>query len=116
MTQDAAAPLLELRGVRAAYGSIEVLHGVDLVVPPASVVALLGPNGAGKTTTLSVACGLMSPTAGSVHVAGRDVTTTAYSPPVQIVVRAPAPKPAPAPPTAAPVKEPAAAATPPAAK
>jgi branched-chain amino acid transport system ATP-binding protein len=74
MTQDAAAPLLELRGVRAAYGSIEVLHGVDLVVPPASVVALLGPNGAGKTTTLSVACGLMSPTAGSVHVAGRDVT------------------------------------------
>jgi len=70
----ASAPLLELRGVRAAYGSIEVLHGVDLVVPPASVVALLGPNGAGKTTTLSVACGLMSPTAGSVHVAGRDVT------------------------------------------
>jgi branched-chain amino acid transport system ATP-binding protein len=67
-------PLLELRGVRASYGTIEVLHGIDLVVPPASVVALLGPNGAGKTTTLSVACGLLTPTAGSVLVAGRDVT------------------------------------------
>jgi branched-chain amino acid transport system ATP-binding protein len=67
-------PLLELRGVRAAYGTIEVLHGVDLAVPPASVVALLGPNGAGKTTTLSVACGLLTPTAGAVFVAGRDVT------------------------------------------
>jgi branched-chain amino acid transport system ATP-binding protein len=69
-----AEPLLELRGVRAAYGTIEVLHGIDLAVPPGCVVALLGPNGAGKTTTLSVACGLMAPTAGSVLVAGRDVT------------------------------------------
>ncbi len=70
-------PLLELRGVRAGYGSIEVLHGVDLVVPPSSVVALLGPNGAGKTTTLSVACGLVQPTAGSVLVAGRNVVGVA---------------------------------------
>jgi branched-chain amino acid transport system ATP-binding protein len=67
-------PLLELRGVRAAYGSIEVLHGVDLAVPPGTVVALLGPNGAGKSTTLQVACGLLAPTAGSVLLAGRDVT------------------------------------------
>ncbi len=70
-------PLLELRDVRAGYGSIEVLHGVDLVVPPSSVVALLGPNGAGKTTTLSVACGLVQPTAGSVLVAGRNVVGVA---------------------------------------
>jgi branched-chain amino acid transport system ATP-binding protein len=69
-----AEPLLELRGVHAAYGQIEVLHGVDLVVPPASVVALLGPNGAGKTTALSVAAGLMAPTAGHVLVAGREVS------------------------------------------
>jgi branched-chain amino acid transport system ATP-binding protein len=71
---DGAEPLLELRGVRAAYGTIEVLHGIDLAVPQGSVVALLGPNGAGKTTTLAVACGLLPPTAGSVMVAGRDVT------------------------------------------
>ncbi|MGI9576833.1 MAG: ABC transporter ATP-binding protein, partial [Microthrixaceae bacterium] len=47
---DAAAstPLVELRGVRADYDGIEVLHGVDLVVKPGHVVAILGPNGAGK--------------------------------------------------------------------
>jgi len=66
-------PLLEVAGIRAAYGRIEVLHGVDLVVPPSSVVALLGPNGAGKTTTLKVASGQMTPTAGCVHLAGRHV-------------------------------------------
>jgi branched-chain amino acid transport system ATP-binding protein len=60
--------------VKAAYGTIQVLHGVDLSVPEGSVVALLGPNGAGKTTTLSVACGLMEPTAGKVYMGGVDVT------------------------------------------
>ena len=67
-------PLLELRGVRAAYGTIEVLHGIDLVVQPGQVVALLGPNGAGKTTTLAVASGQLEPTSGQLMVAGRDVT------------------------------------------
>jgi branched-chain amino acid transport system ATP-binding protein len=65
---------LELRGVTAAYGGIQVLHGVDLAVPEGVVLALLGPNGAGKTTTISVACGLMTPTAGKVYMAGADVT------------------------------------------
>jgi len=67
------APLLELRGVRAAYGRIEVVHGIDLVVPQGSVFALLGPNGSGKSTTLSVCSGLMVPTAGSVLLAGRRI-------------------------------------------
>jgi branched-chain amino acid transport system ATP-binding protein len=66
-------PMLELRGVRAAYGRIEVLHGVDLVVPRGSVVALLGPNGGGKTTTIKVASGQLPPTAGCVHIGGRHV-------------------------------------------
>ena len=68
-----APPLLELRGVRAAYGRLEVVHGIDLVLPAGSVYALLGPNGAGKSTTLSVCSGLMAPTAGSVLLAGRVV-------------------------------------------
>jgi branched-chain amino acid transport system ATP-binding protein len=67
------APVLELRGLKAAYGRIEVLHGVDLIVPERSVVALLGPNGAGKTTTLRIASGQMRPTDGCVHVTGRHV-------------------------------------------
>ena len=66
--------LLELRNVRAGYGTIDVLHGVDLVLEPGHVYALLGPNGAGKTTTLGVCSGQITPSAGQVFVSGRDVT------------------------------------------
>jgi branched-chain amino acid transport system ATP-binding protein len=70
----ADVPLLELRGVRAAYDKIEVLHGVDLVVPGGALVAVLGANGAGKSSTLRVISGLLRPTAGQVLVEGLDVT------------------------------------------
>ena len=76
MTTEASAPLLELRGVCAAYGRIEVLHGVDLTLPAGSVLALLGPNGAGKSTTLKVLGGLVATTRGCVHLAGRHVNGT----------------------------------------
>ena len=68
-----AEPLLELRGITAAYGRIQVLHGVDLAVPEGSVFALLGPNGAGKTTTLRVASGLHEPTSGVYLLGGHKV-------------------------------------------
>src|SRR2546427_3216087 len=71
------APALELIGVHAGYGRVEVLHGVDLVVPRGSVFALLGPNGAGKTTLLNVASGFVRPTVGCVHVAGVHVNGVA---------------------------------------
>jgi len=63
-------PALEVRDLRAAYGRIEVLHGVSFAVPKGSVVALLGPNGAGKSTTLRCISGLMTPTSGEVRVGG----------------------------------------------
>ena len=66
-------PALELRGVHASYGRIEVLSGVDLVVPASTVVALLGPNGAGKSTVLKVAAGRLAPTSGCVHIGGNHV-------------------------------------------
>ena len=66
-----APPLLELVGVRAGYGAIEVLHGVDLAVPAGTVMALLGPNGAGKSTALKVCGAQLEPTAGEVRLAGR---------------------------------------------
>jgi len=69
----ADAPLIELVDIRAAYGTIEVLHGISLSVPQGSVVALLGPNGAGKSTILKVVSGLLQPTAGEVRLAGRVV-------------------------------------------
>jgi branched-chain amino acid transport system ATP-binding protein len=67
-------PLLHLRNIRAGYGAIEVLHGIDVTVGRGQVVAMLGPNGAGKTTTIKVACGLVRPIAGQLIVAGHDVT------------------------------------------
>jgi branched-chain amino acid transport system ATP-binding protein len=67
-------PVIELRGIRAAYGTIEVLHGIDLSVPGGSIVAILGPNGAGKTTLLKVISGALRPTAGSVRMEGLDIT------------------------------------------
>jgi branched-chain amino acid transport system ATP-binding protein len=67
----APSPVIELRKAKAAYGQIEVLHGIDLAVSTGQVLALLGPNGAGKSTTLKVASGQMVPTAGCFHVMGR---------------------------------------------
>src|SRR6202011_4608554 len=67
-------PALELQGIHAGYGPIKVLHGVNLTVPVASVVALLGPNGAGKSTTLKVASGRLRPSEGVVRYGGADVT------------------------------------------
>lgn len=61
---------LTLHDVRAGYGRIEVLHGIDIAVHRGQVTALLGPNGAGKTTALSVMSGLISPNRGCRHVSG----------------------------------------------
>lgn len=66
-------PVLELSGVRAGYGGIDVLHGIDLSIHPGEVVALLGPNGAGKTTTLAVASGQIRPSSGSLSLMGHTV-------------------------------------------
>ncbi|MFZ6002904.1 MAG: ABC transporter ATP-binding protein [Actinomycetota bacterium] len=67
-------PVLELRSLRAGYGRIEVLHGVDLVVPRGQIVGLLGPNGAGKSTTLATISGQLRPTSGMIRMAGVDIT------------------------------------------
>ena len=74
LVAEAGLPLLEVDGIKAGYGDIDVLHGVDLSVGPGEVFALLGPNGAGKSTTLRVICGQLEPTAGSVSLCGRRVT------------------------------------------
>jgi branched-chain amino acid transport system ATP-binding protein len=71
------APILELQDVHAAYGRIEVLHGVDLAVPRGAVVALLGPNGAGKTTLMKVCSGRLRATSGHVHLGGSHVNDAA---------------------------------------
>ncbi|MDQ1361591.1 MAG: branched-chain amino acid transport system ATP-binding protein livF [Acidimicrobiaceae bacterium] len=64
---------LSASGLRAAYGRIEVLHGVSLEVPKGSALALLGPNGAGKTTLLKAMSGQLPLTAGTVQVRGSEL-------------------------------------------
>jgi branched-chain amino acid transport system ATP-binding protein len=65
--------LLEVSGLRAGYGRTEVLHGVDLKIPPGAAVALLGSNGAGKTTLLKTIAGLLPAREGHVLLQGTPV-------------------------------------------
>ena len=65
--------LLELNNVTAAYGAIEVLHGISFAVEEGSVVAMLGANGAGKTTTLRAISGMVK-TGGVIRFAGRQIS------------------------------------------
>jgi branched-chain amino acid transport system ATP-binding protein len=76
-TSEAVEPVLELREIRAGYGRIDVLHGVNLRLMPGQVYALLGPNGAGKSTTLRVACGSIVPSSGTFSLFGRTVNGVA---------------------------------------
>jgi branched-chain amino acid transport system ATP-binding protein len=66
---------LELRGVRAGYGRLEVLHGIDMVLPFGTTVALVGPNGGGKSTLLRVLAGLVRVRAGEVRLDGAPVAS-----------------------------------------
>ena len=66
--------MLQLKGVSAAYGSVEVLHDVSLSVGASEFVSLIGANGAGKTATLRAISGLLTPSAGSIEFAGHDIT------------------------------------------
>ncbi|MEU6799329.1 ATP-binding cassette domain-containing protein [Nonomuraea wenchangensis] len=66
--------LLELHGVHAAYGEVEVLHGIDLTVREGAILALLGANGSGKTTLCATIAGLVPVTSGRIVFDGEDIT------------------------------------------
>ena len=69
-----ATPLLELKRLAVAYGGIQAVKGIDLVVNPGELVCLIGANGAGKTTTLKGVCGMLPVKSGSIHYDGRNIT------------------------------------------
>ena len=66
--------LLEVRGLKAGYGSLPVLHGVSFDVRAGETAVILGLNGAGKSTTVQNLCGARKPWAGTVAFEGRGVT------------------------------------------
>ncbi len=69
--------VLEITGLRAGYGAIEILRGVDLAVGAGEIVALLGSNGAGKSTLNNNVCGLFKPFGGTVRFDGKDIAGAA---------------------------------------
>ncbi len=66
--------LLELKSLQVAYGGIQAVKGIDLVVRQGELVCLIGANGAGKTTTLKGITGLQPIKSGSIHYDGQDIT------------------------------------------
>ncbi|AMO21577.1 ABC transporter ATP-binding protein [Ramlibacter solisilvae] len=67
--------LIEARGLDTFYGASHILRGVDFSVARGETVGLMGRNGMGKTTLLKTLMGLVQPRAGSVRIAGRDMTS-----------------------------------------
>jgi branched-chain amino acid transport system ATP-binding protein len=65
--------MLEIKGLRSGYGSLEVLHGIDLEVREQEIVSVVGPNGAGKTTLVQTISGLIPLQAGQIRFEGADL-------------------------------------------
>src|SRR5207245_2108323 len=72
----AAARMLELKSVRAGYGTFQALFDVSLEVHRGEAVGVIGPNGAGKTTLMRVVSGLIRPTSGTLVMEGVDLAAT----------------------------------------
>jgi branched-chain amino acid transport system ATP-binding protein len=66
---------LSIKSVRAGYGSLDILNGIDLEIPQGQFVALMGPNGAGKSTLLKTLFGLTTIKDGSISLQGKDIST-----------------------------------------
>ena len=65
--------MLRIEDLRAGYGELEILHGIDLEVREGEVVALIGANGAGKTTTLKTISGVVRASTGSIMFEGQGI-------------------------------------------
>ncbi|MBN8530095.1 MAG: ABC transporter ATP-binding protein [Caulobacterales bacterium] len=70
------APVISVKGLTKTYASgLKALQSVDLTIDRGEIFALLGPNGAGKTTLISIICGIVTPTSGTVIADGHDIQT-----------------------------------------
>ena len=66
--------MLEINNIDVAYGKAKILHGLSLTAKPGEILCLLGRNGAGKTTTMQAIMGLLRLKAGSISLAGEDLS------------------------------------------
>lgn len=70
-----AIPVLKASALTKRFGDFVAVNGVSFEIRPGEILGLLGPNGAGKTTTIQMLLGLVTPTAGSIHMFGLDLST-----------------------------------------
>jgi branched-chain amino acid transport system ATP-binding protein len=68
------APLLQVTGLKKAYGAIRAVDGVSFEVMPGEIFGVIGPNGSGKTTMFNSVLGQITPDAGQIQLKGRDIT------------------------------------------
>jgi branched-chain amino acid transport system ATP-binding protein len=69
--------VLDVRGLRAGYGRVPILQGIDLTLAESEAVGILGHNGMGKTTLVKALIGILRPTAGRIVFQGQDITAAA---------------------------------------
>ena len=71
-----APPIISIKNVSKTYAKgFEALKNINLDIRKGEIFALLGPNGAGKTTLINIVCGIVTPSAGKVTIAGHDIIT-----------------------------------------
>src|SRR3982751_3504452 len=69
-------PVLQVSHLTKSFGPFTAVNDVSFEIHPGEILGLLGPNGAGKTTTIQMLLGVVTPTAGSIHMFGLDLTTS----------------------------------------
>ncbi len=68
------APIVSISGLTKTYASgHQALKTIDLDIRAGEIFALLGPNGAGKTTLISIVCGIVTPSSGTITADGHDI-------------------------------------------
>ncbi|TAJ23546.1 MAG: ABC transporter ATP-binding protein [Nitrospirae bacterium] len=70
-----SSPIVEVKNLTKRFGDFTAVDGISFEIRRGEILGLLGPNGAGKTTTIQMLLGLITPTAGSIHMFGKDLST-----------------------------------------
>lgn len=73
MSRDVASPVLEVAGLRRAFGGLIAVNDLGFAVASGEIMGLLGPNGSGKTTALNLMSGVLRPDAGTIRLGGQDI-------------------------------------------
>jgi branched-chain amino acid transport system ATP-binding protein len=72
MSLDSGTPVLEVSGLRRAFGGLVAVNDLGFAVGQGEIMGLLGPNGSGKTTALNLMSGVLRSDAGTIRLMGRD--------------------------------------------